>query len=100
MARRGENIRQRKDGRWEGRYIKGRAPDGRALYGSVYAKGYLEVCTKPLRGGSRSQTLCSADYWDRKTRTGLPKSMGFLYNQMERFIRINCKGVFSWRSNQ
>lgn len=23
MARRGENIRKRKDGRWEGRYIKG-----------------------------------------------------------------------------
>lgn len=22
MARRGENIRKRKDGRWEGRYIK------------------------------------------------------------------------------
>ena len=24
MARRGENIRKRKDGRWEGRYIKAR----------------------------------------------------------------------------
>ncbi len=24
MARHGENIRKRKDGRWEGRYIKGR----------------------------------------------------------------------------
>jgi len=46
MARRGENIRQRQDGRWEGRYIKGRAPDGRAQYGSVYAKGYLEVKAK------------------------------------------------------
>ena len=23
MPRRGENIRKRKDGRWEGRYIKG-----------------------------------------------------------------------------
>lgn len=29
MARRGENIHKRKDGRWEGRYIKGRA-DGKA----------------------------------------------------------------------
>ena len=46
MARRGENIRQRQDGRWEGRYIKGRAPDGRARYASVYAKGYLEVKAK------------------------------------------------------
>jgi len=46
MARRGENIRQRKDGRWEGRYIKGRAPDGRAQYASVYADGYLAVKAK------------------------------------------------------
>ena len=27
MSRRGENIYKRKDGRWEGRYIKGYAPD-------------------------------------------------------------------------
>lgn len=32
MARRGENIHKRKDGRWEGRYIKGRA-DGKAIWG-------------------------------------------------------------------
>ena len=46
MARRGENIRQRKDGRWEGRYIKSRTPDWRAQYGSVYADGYLAVKAK------------------------------------------------------
>jgi len=46
MARRGENIRKRKDGRWEGRYIKSRTPDGQAQYGSVYAEGYLEVKAK------------------------------------------------------
>ena len=36
MPRRGENIYKRKDGRWEGRYICGRKPDGRARYISVY----------------------------------------------------------------
>ena len=35
-------IRQRKDGRWEGRYVKGR--DGKkAIYGYVYSKSYSEV---------------------------------------------------------
>lgn len=29
MARRGENIYKRGDGRWEGRYIRGRTPEGR-----------------------------------------------------------------------
>ena len=43
MARKGENIYKRKDGRWEGRYIKGRKPNGQALYGSVYGKKYSEV---------------------------------------------------------
>ena len=31
-------IYLRKDGRWEGRYICGRKPDGRARYISVYLK--------------------------------------------------------------
>ena len=29
MARCGENIRRRKDGRWEGRYIKGHTSEGK-----------------------------------------------------------------------
>ena len=40
MARRGENIRKRKDGRWEGRYIKGRKPDKTAIWGYVYGQTY------------------------------------------------------------
>lgn len=43
MARHGENIRKRKDGRWEGRYIKGRTPDGKAKLGYVYGKTYGQV---------------------------------------------------------
>jgi len=43
MARRGENIYRRKDGRWEGRYIKGRKPDGKPCFGSVYGRSYGEV---------------------------------------------------------
>lgn len=46
MPRRGENIRKRKDGRWEARYKKGVADNGTAVYGSVYAKTYREVKEK------------------------------------------------------
>ena len=38
MSRVGSNIYKRKDGRWEGRYIKGYNETGRAVYGFVYAK--------------------------------------------------------------
>lgn len=43
MARRGENIYKRKDGRWEGRYKNGIKPDGKARYSSIYGKSYSEV---------------------------------------------------------
>lgn len=43
MARKGENIYRRQDGRWEGRYIKSRKPNGKACFGSVYGKTYGEV---------------------------------------------------------
>lgn len=43
MARKGENIYKRRDGRWEGRYIIGRRADGRARYASIYGKNYRDV---------------------------------------------------------
>ena len=46
MAKRGENIYKRKDGRWEGRHKCGFNPDGKARYRSVYAKTYQEVREK------------------------------------------------------
>lgn len=45
MPKRGENIYKRKDGRWEGRYIKGHSC-GKASYGYVYARTYSEVKQK------------------------------------------------------
>lgn len=42
MAKRGLNIYKRKDGRWEGRYIKGRI-DNKIKYGYVYAGTFNEV---------------------------------------------------------
>lgn len=46
MPKRGENIHKRKDGRWEGRYIRERDENGRAIYSSVYGKNYREVKEK------------------------------------------------------
>ena len=43
MPRTGSNIYKRKDGRWEGRYPKGRKSNGKIIYGYVYAKTYTEL---------------------------------------------------------
>lgn len=42
MAKHGENIYQRKDGRWEGKYIKGRS-GGKLQYGYLAGRSYEEV---------------------------------------------------------
>lgn len=59
MARRGENIRKRKDGRWEGRYPKGRDSSGKIVYGSVYAHSYREVKERQIQV-TKSQQNSSA----------------------------------------
>ena len=46
MARRGHNIYKRVDGRWEGRYIKGKDMNQKTKYGYVYAASYAEVKEK------------------------------------------------------
>lgn len=58
MARRGENIYKRSDGRWEGRYIKSRDPFGKAIYKSIYAHSYCEVKEK-LRNSLQESSDCN-----------------------------------------
>ena len=48
VSKRGENIYKRKDGRWEGRYIKERSADGKARYAYVYGKSYADAKQKLL----------------------------------------------------
>ena len=43
MARRGENIYKRKDGRYEGRYVIGRTAQGHTKFGYVYGRQYHTV---------------------------------------------------------
>lgn len=43
MPRKGENIRKRKDGRWEARYEKCRDQNGRIQYGYLYGRTYEAV---------------------------------------------------------
>lgn len=58
MARRGENIYKRKDGRWEGRYIKQKDINGRNKYGYLYAKSYTEVKEKLNEIKSQPSVFC------------------------------------------
>ena len=59
MARKGENIYKRKDGRWEGRYIKTRTQSGKVCYGYVYAKTYRETKLKLAAAMTQEKTELS-----------------------------------------
>lgn len=78
MPRRGENIRKRKDGRWEGRYIKNYDIYGKAKYVSVYGKSYLEV---------KHKLIIAANEIDENTDTHKNKSILF------------CEVLFLWLEN-
>lgn len=62
MPKRGENIYKRKDGRWEGRYIKNRTHSGKAIYGYVYAHSYKEIRLK-------LQNAVKKDHFTEKSKT-------------------------------
>ena len=48
MSKKGENIYKRKDGRWEGRYIKFYDENFKPKYGYIYGHTYTEVKNKLL----------------------------------------------------
>ncbi|MCD8015562.1 MAG: site-specific integrase [Lachnospiraceae bacterium] len=63
MSRKGENIYRRKDGRWEGRYIREYSLEGRAHFGYVYGKTYAE--TKEKLSECRARMLLPGPEKDR-----------------------------------
>lgn len=60
MPRRGDNIRKRTDGRWEGRY-PAISVDGQKKYFSVYGKSYNEVKEKL---SAKAYLSSKADFFD------------------------------------
>ena len=83
MARRGENIYKRKDGRWEGRYIKGKNSDGKATYGYVYSKTYNEVKEKL----TKAKNDCKIYFLSESSKSTLSE---FALQWLET-VQNNCK---------
>lgn len=66
MSRRGENIRKRKDGRWEGRYCVLDRQSGRSVSHSVYARSYGEVKEKLAAAKAEVESLAGKGSFDRE----------------------------------
>ena len=72
MAKRGEKIRKRKDGRWEGRYIKGRTTDGKPIRGYLYGHAYGIVKDELMKRKVLSGGL--HNYWNGLFYPGLGRT--------------------------
>lgn len=95
MARTGENIYKRKDGRWEARYISSYNADGKAKYKYLYARTYAEVKTKLIRVQNSVETKVEAEKirdrekyefwlfeWLRSKRIGIKDSTYIRYRNV------------------
>lgn len=87
MPRHGENIRKRKDGRWEARYAASHDHNGKTTYKSVYGNTYEEAKAKrenilnsSLKTSSRNGLTFEqvADLWLQYKKDSLKRSS---YNQ-------------------
>ncbi len=94
MARTGENIYKRKDGRWEGRYIRLYDANGKPKYGYVYGKTYSEAkqklteqkCHFPVADGLSNRTNTKYNEiltaWLQLSRTSVKESTFAKYSQI------------------
>lgn len=85
MSRRGENIRKRKDGRWEGRYSY-RIGD-KKITKSVYSKNYLEVKRKL----TEAKTAVENKNFHSISSTDVQYSFGSYANLWLEFVKKNRK---------
>ena len=100
MPKKGENIYKRKDGRWEGRYIRARDANNKAQYGYVYGKSYKVVkhelvnrqafCRQPLLDETPPSILYGnlLEKWISSSKLNTKESTHARYSHM---IRTHIK---------
>lgn len=110
MPRKGENIYRRKDGRWEGRYIRSHHKNGKADYGYIYGKTYNEVKQKlpKMKAFSqqrsekqREQTMTYDQLLDEWLRTTRLKTKESTYAHYAHLIQSHIRPhLGNWQVSQ
>lgn len=103
MARRGENIYKRKDGRWEARIPNGFYPNGKRKYRSLYAHSYNEVKQMQqlyltqkelISGASNIRVVDLSEQWLRKIKISTKESTYYCYQGLiQRHILPDLGGI-------
>ena len=108
MARHGENIYKRKDGRYEGRYVIGKTITGKTRFGYIYGHQYAEVKKKlvlkkaeqtmsvPAANGNCRSTVGEwLSYWMENELLGSVKASSYqtYTNLLNRYLLPNIGDV-------
>lgn len=94
MARHGENIYKRKDGRYEGRYVVGRTLCGKTRFGYVYGHSYAEVKHRLLL--KKSQYVQRTDMESSSYQGTVSQWMNFwMENELRRSIKTSSYQTYS-----
>lgn len=91
MARHGENIRKRKDGRWEGRFLVLNREKGRKTYCSVYANSYEEVKKKLCAKKEQLEKGFPDEAENYPAAKDAPITFGMAASEWMAEIRSGCK---------
>lgn len=119
MAKKGENIYARKDGRWEGRYMIERLASGKYHYGYVYAGTYREAkelllkkkmellqqkqCSEKVSESATNAALSSTPFeklvreWLDSSRPQVKESSYVKYRNLARCYIIPELGTLRWK---
>ena len=104
MSKRGDNIHKRKDGRWEGRFVKYRDENGKAVYGSVYGKSYTEVKTKleetklAKKSNDSKKDICFSAVLDHWLSVNKMRIKGATYSKYLYMVNAHIKPFFGDRT--
>lgn len=97
MPRKGENIYKRKDGRWEGRYIRSYDSEHKAKYAYVYGKTYSEVKRKLTEQRGNVQkvqpTKNKSSTYGELLDCWLQEILKSINAQMSKHEIDHCKGI-------
>lgn len=102
MARHGENIHKRADGRWEARIIVGYNDSNKAIYRSLYGKSYDEVKAKKEKLSGVNNAVIKSDLtFDQAADQWLASKKGKIktttYNHYSNQYELHIKPFFENR---
>ena len=111
MARHGENIHKRKDGRWEGRYIKTKTSEKKTVWGYVYGNSYAEVRSRLLQkkaeygfyhlSGQKTHFAELAEQWLGSITHGIKESTRAHYNYtLHRYLLPVLGNMLIWQLDE